>query len=66
MKPKKVNQSRRSFLRRAAQTGVAAGAASVSLDAMATMVSETDEPAENAAGYKLSDHVKAYYKSQTR
>lgn len=66
MKSKKVNRSRRSFLRRAAQTGVAAGAASISLDTMATVVPNADEPERKEDGYQLSDHVQAYYKSQTR
>lgn len=65
MKATKTDQGRRSFLRRAAATGVAAGAAAASVDAVAGVVPD-EEKTEGKTGYRVSDHVKAYYKSLTR
>jgi hypothetical protein len=67
MKPRKVNHQRRSFLRRAVTTGAAAGAATLSLDAAAdALVMDRADAEQKTSGYRLSDHVAAYYKSQTR
>ena len=67
MKPKKTDHHRRSFLRRAVTTGAAAGAATFSLDAAAdALVTDRADAEEQRSGYRLSEHVAAYYKSQTR
>jgi len=65
MKHEQIDKNRRSFLQRAAATGVAAGAATTSLDAVAGMAAEVDK-VEEKQGYRLTEHVKAYYKSLTR
>lgn len=65
MKREDIDKGRRSFLQRAAATGVAAGAATASLDAVASIVPDADKT-EEKTGYQLSDHVKAYYESLTR
>ena len=67
MKHNEANQGRRSFLRRAVATGVAAGAAATSLGAVARQVApapEAEPPAQG--GYQVTEHVKAYYQSLTR
>lgn len=67
MKQHDANQERRSFLRRAVATSVAATAAAASLDAVARQVApaEGDKPQEQT-GYHVTDHVQAYYQSLTR
>lgn len=65
MKRKEHDKSRRAFLRNAAATGIAAGAAATSVDAVADLVPEAGRQ-EREDGYRLTDHVKAYYKSFTR
>lgn len=66
MKRKEHDKSRRSFLRRAAATGIAAGAAAASVDAVADIVPEAGGGADRKDGYRMTEHVKAYYKSFTR
>ena len=67
MKHDEANQGRRSFLRRAVATGVTAGAAATSLGAMARQVVPVaaEEP-QGQAGYRVTEHVRAYYESLTR
>jgi Rieske Fe-S protein len=65
MKRKDHDKSRRAFLRNAAATGIAAGAAAASVDAVAEIVPDAEEP-EQKNGYRLTDHVQAYYKSFNR
>jgi hypothetical protein len=65
MKPTKTDKSRRSFLRQVAATGVAAGAAAASVDAVAGAAPDVDKT-EEKTGYRLTDHVRAYYESLTR
>ena len=67
MKSTKTDHQRRAFLRRAVTTGAAAGAATFSLDAAAdALVTDRADAEEQRSGYRLSEHVAAYYKSQTR
>ena len=65
MKRKQHDKSRRAFLRNAAATGIAAGAAAASVDAVADLVPDAGRQ-QQRDGYRLTDHVKAYYKSFTR
>jgi Rieske Fe-S protein len=65
MKRKETDTRRRAFLRSAMATGVAAGAATTAVDAVAGVLPETAETAKDA-GYQLTAHVQAYYKSFTR
>ena len=67
MKHNEANEGRRSFLRRAVATGVAAGAAATSLGAVARQVVPTgEEEPQGQAGYRETEHVRAYYESLTR
>ncbi|MBP2648462.1 MAG: hypothetical protein H6Q77_2086 [Gemmatimonadetes bacterium] len=67
MKHNEANQGRRSFLRRAVATGVTAGAAATSLGAVARQVAPaTEVEPQGQAGYRVTEHVKAYYESLTR
>lgn len=66
MKHNEANQGRRSFLRRAVATGVTAGAAVTSLGAVARQVVPAADEPEQQAGYRVTEHVKAYYESLTR
>jgi hypothetical protein len=67
MKHDEANQGRRSFLRRAVATGVTAGVAATSLGAVARQVvpAAEGEP-QREAGYRVTEHVRAYYESLTR
>ena len=66
MKNSEANEGRRSFLRRAVATGVTAGAAAASLGAVARQVVPTAEEPQGQAGYRVTEHVRAYYESLTR
>ena len=58
-----VSQSRRQFIRDA---GISSGVAAVAASVPATALAETpDEGNEDSAhkGYRLTDHILAYYKS---
>ena len=59
------DQGRRNFLRAAAVSGMAAGAATTSVDAVAGIAPEAPAEAEEK-GYRLTEHVKAYYESFNR
>lgn len=64
---KQVSESRRDFLRKAGATG---GVAAVAVSAPGAVLAET-APEQSAAadkpeGYRLTEHVLAYYKSATR
>lgn len=67
MKRKDLDNDRRSFLRTALATGVAAGAVT-SVDAVAGLAPGSDGARESGEpdGYRLTDHVKAYYQSLKR
>ena len=66
MKRKDTDKSRRDFLRNAVATGVAAGAASTAANAVAGVLPEETEATGKETGYRLTEHVQAYYKSFTR
>ena len=66
MNRKQTDRGRRAFLRNAVTTGIAASAAAASVDAVAGLAPEGGNEAEKASGYRLTDHVKAYYQSFTR
>lgn len=66
MKHNEANQGRRSFLRRAVATGVTAGAAATSLGAVARQVVPAADEPQRQAGYRVTEHVEAYYQSLTR
>jgi hypothetical protein len=67
MKHNDANQERRSFLRRAVATGVTAGAAATSLGAVAhQVVPAGEQEPQGQAGYRVTEHVRAYYESLTR
>lgn len=65
MKRKEHDTSRRAFLRKAVATGIAAGATTASVDAVAELMPEEPKAAK-PTGYQVSEHVQAYYKSFTR
>lgn len=66
MKHHDANQERRSFLRRAVATSVAASAAAASLDAVARQVAPAEDKPQEQTGYRVTEHVQAYYQSLTR
>ena len=59
------DKGRRAFLRNAVATGIAAGVASASADAVAGFTPEA-QVEDNERGYRLTEHVKAYYESFNR
>jgi hypothetical protein len=65
MKRKQHDTGRRAFLRSAVATGIAAGATTASVDAVAELMPE-DRETTKPAGYRVTEHVNAYYKSFTR
>ena len=67
MKPEKHDEDRRTFLRGALTTGVAAAAAATSLNTVADLAPEdAANPSQEETGYRLTEHVKAYYESFSR
>ena len=65
MKRKTIDGGRRKFLRHSLLTGAAASAATVPLEGAAALIPE-DNDSENHSGYRVSEHVKAYYRTLKR
>ena len=67
MKPENHDKDRRTFLRGALVTGVAAATATTSLHTAADLApKDAGTPLQEETGYRLTEHVKAYYESFTR